>query len=144
MSFSASPERAPEHVAMEPPLQHVGKVPHSAADHPGYWGPRTASVDWCEPNYVWSPYVAEWWNTVSSLAIVASGLMGVWNCLKYGYKMRFLYPSIFMVLVGVGSLLFHGTLQYGANFLSHGRPEDTFVSLLAPHPLCISRAELVQ
>ncbi len=34
----------------------------------GFWGPRTASVDWCEPNYVWSHYVAEWWNTITSVS----------------------------------------------------------------------------
>ena len=36
----------------------------------GFWGPRTASVDWCEPNYVVSHYVAEWWNTLTSVSIV--------------------------------------------------------------------------
>lgn len=24
----------------------------------------TASIDWCEENYEWSFFVAEWWNTV--------------------------------------------------------------------------------
>lgn len=28
-------------------------------DQPGYWGERTATIDWCEKNYVESYYVAE-------------------------------------------------------------------------------------
>ena len=45
----------------------------------GFWarfgGP--ASVDWCEPNYVHSPFVAEWFNALSSLPIAALGLLAV-------------------------------------------------------------------
>ena len=25
----------------------------------GYWGPVTASIDWCETNYQVTPYIAE-------------------------------------------------------------------------------------
>ena len=28
-------------------------------DYPGYWGPPTATIDWCEANYDVSFYVAE-------------------------------------------------------------------------------------
>ncbi len=34
----------------------------------GFWGPRTASVDWCEPNYVHTFWIAEFWNTLSSVS----------------------------------------------------------------------------
>ncbi|KAI8364157.1 ceramidase-domain-containing protein [Radiomyces spectabilis] len=43
----------------------------------GYWGPITSSVDWCEKNYTHWYYVAEWWNTLSSLAMIVLGLLGV-------------------------------------------------------------------
>lgn len=29
----------------------------------GYWGPASSTVDWCEPNYVFSHYVAEMFNS---------------------------------------------------------------------------------
>lgn len=55
-------------LAPTPPLVLV-------ADHGvlGYWQSlgAAASVDWCEPNYVHSAYVAELWNTISSLAFNA-------------------------------------------------------------------------
>ena len=38
----------------------------------GCWGPATASLDWCEPSYVWSAYVAEAWSTVSAQPVCAT------------------------------------------------------------------------
>lgn len=49
--------------------------------------PITSTLDWCEENYVWHPLVAEFWNTVSSLAFVAMGLFGL--CLSIGSARRF-------------------------------------------------------
>ena len=39
----------------------------------GYWGDVDATIEWCERNYVVTPYVAEWWNTVTSLVVLAGG-----------------------------------------------------------------------
>ncbi len=48
----------------------------------GVWTPlgAPALVDWCEPNYLVTPWLAELWNTVSSLLIVAMGVFGFWRC----------------------------------------------------------------
>ncbi|CAD7966526.1 unnamed protein product [Amoebophrya sp. A120] len=40
----------------------------------GYWEPHSALIDFCEPNYVYTEYVAEFWNTVSALGMLALGL----------------------------------------------------------------------
>ncbi|KAG0203588.1 Alkaline ceramidase 3 [Mortierella sp. GBA30] len=42
-------------------------------DHKGYWGPPTSSIDWCEDNYVVSFYIAEFFNSFSSFAMIILG-----------------------------------------------------------------------
>ncbi|KAI8063259.1 alkaline phytoceramidase family protein [Gongronella butleri] len=80
-------------------------------DVSGYWGPITSSVDWCEKNYVHSFYIAEFWNTVSSFAMIILGLAGVYaHHRSLGWRLSNGYLMI--VIVGIGSVLFHATLQY--------------------------------
>lgn len=77
----------------------------------GYWGKPTSTVDWCEPNYEITHYIAEFFNTLSSLAMVVTGLMGVlfhWKDLEKRYIAGFWS----VVIVGVGSTAFHGTLLF--------------------------------
>ncbi|KAI9483377.1 MAG: ceramidase [Benjaminiella poitrasii] len=77
----------------------------------GFWGPVTSSVDWCEKNYTHSYYIAEFWNTISSLAMVALGFLGVaLHHKSLGWKLSFSY--LLIVIVGIGSILFHATLQF--------------------------------
>ena len=80
----------------------------------GFWTTRgaPASVDWCEPNYRHSAYIAEWWNTLSSLVIVALGLYGLAWVLRRRDRLepRFLACFVALTLVGVGSVAFHATL----------------------------------
>ena len=47
---------------------------HAAA---GWWGPPTSSVNWCELDYDVTELIAECANTVSSLAILLVGLVGL-------------------------------------------------------------------
>lgn len=35
-----------------------------------FWGPSSSSVDWCEKNYAHTRYVAEMWNTLSSIPLI--------------------------------------------------------------------------
>ncbi|KAI8967726.1 ceramidase [Mycotypha africana] len=77
----------------------------------GYWGAVTSSVDWCEENYAHSYYIAEFWNTISSLAMVVLGLLGVaLHHRSLGWKLSISY--LLIVVVGIGSVLFHATLQF--------------------------------
>ncbi len=79
--------------------------------HAPYWGSVTASVNWCEPDYVYTPYIAEWWNTLTSFPIFALALYGFFVGLRQGYSKRVLAPLLLMAVVGFGSMAFHGTLQ---------------------------------
>jgi len=78
----------------------------------GYWGPRTSAVDWCESNYTWSFYIAEFFNTITSLPAAFLALYGLYLTYKYGYDKRFIVVNLLVGMVGVGSAAFHGTLLY--------------------------------
>lgn len=93
----------------------------SSSEVLGYWGPVTSTVDWCEVNYSWSFYVAEWFNTFSSFAMVFVGLLGVMlhntNHRKSILERRFTLGFLAVSLVGLGSAAFHSTLQFNLQML---------------------------
>jgi dihydroceramidase len=80
----------------------------------GFWGIPTASIDWCEQNYALTPWVAELWNTTSSMAMVVAGLVGL-SMRRFAREIRVAFGLL--VLVGVGSIAFHGTLRFELQML---------------------------
>ena len=75
----------------------------------GYWGAKTSSVNFCESDYQHTPYIAETWNTLSSVFIVLLPLLG----LLYGNptgEARFKVAYCVLVIVGLGSITLHTTL----------------------------------
>lgn len=76
----------------------------------GYWGPVTANYDWCEGNYQYTEYIAEFFNTLSSVPICLVGLYSLRVALAQGYALQFAFASLGLLTVGVGSVVFHGTL----------------------------------
>ena len=82
----------------------------------GHWGAITSSVDWCELNYIFSHYVAEFWNSSSSLSMVVVGLLGIFLHRKV-LETRFLLAFFFVSVLGVGSVLFHGSLKHETQML---------------------------
>ncbi|CAG5126211.1 unnamed protein product [Candidula unifasciata] len=83
----------------------------------GYWGKQTATVDWCEENYVVSYYIAEFWNTLSNVAIILSPLLMLIVGYKQQHEKRFIYSFLAITVVGIGSLFFHMTLQYSMQLM---------------------------
>lgn len=71
---------------------------------------QPSPIQWCEEDYVHSPYIAEYWNTWTNLAYVIAG------ALCYGRSqnphIRLNVMSVFMMLTGVASAAFHGTLLW--------------------------------
>jgi dihydroceramidase len=88
----------------------------SAWQAPGFWGPPTSSVDWCEVNYQVTPWLAEFANTLSSLAMVAVGSWGLWAH-RRGLERRFLLAFAALACVGLGSVAFHASLRFGLQML---------------------------
>ncbi|CAH0518908.1 unnamed protein product [Peronospora belbahrii] len=78
----------------------------------GFWGPPTSTIDWCESNYTYNYYIAEFWNTVSNLLFVLLGLYGLYRSIKMGFEPRFHLQFIGVMVTGFGSAMFHGTLQH--------------------------------
>lgn len=77
----------------------------------GYWGPPSATIDWCEANYVYSPYIAEFWNVLSNLSFIVLSVLGLRHSLASGFERRFHTQFILLMVIGIGSALFHGTLR---------------------------------
>jgi dihydroceramidase len=78
---------------------------------PGYFLPHTSSIDFCEPDYVLTDYVAEPFNAISSLYIVLIGLVGFFysNPTKeWPFSVLFLLA----VFIGFGSVGLHTTLHW--------------------------------
>ena len=76
----------------------------------GYWGKATASIDWCEDNYVYSSYVAEWWNTTSNIILMVFSFYGVYETYRNHWPLRFQLQYLTVGIVGLGSAMFHATL----------------------------------
>lgn len=78
---------------------------------PGFWGTPTSNVDFCEPNYEVSHYVAEFWNTITSIPIILVGVSGVVLChvQRLGAEQMLAYSLV--GIVGIGSCCFHATLM---------------------------------
>jgi len=83
----------------------------------GYWGPVDSNNQWFEERYVYSPYISEFWNTISSLIFVFDGLRGLWKCHKFGMRMRYRVPYIMLIITGIGSTIFHATSRWWAEVI---------------------------
>lgn len=104
--------------AARPVDPFYGRPTQVLSHHPEpFWGPPTSLVDWCEANYVHSRYVAELFNTLSSVPMVVVAVRGLWLCRRYRLERRFALCWAGIGVVGCGSLGFHGTLKHSGQAL---------------------------
>ena len=75
-----------------------------------FWGPVTSSIDWCEPNYQQSRFIAEPLNTVSNLSFVLFGILGAIHEANQRSKRSYVILHSIIACIGLGSMLFHGKL----------------------------------
>ncbi|KAK9466595.1 ceramidase [Lipomyces arxii] len=87
-------------------------IPYPDPPETGFWGVPTSTIDWCEENYVVSSYVAEAVNTITNGMFVALAGYSIYNAITQKHELRFILTAMGFALVGIGSWLFHMTLQY--------------------------------
>jgi len=78
----------------------------------GYWGRPTSTLDWCERNYDVSQYIAEFWNTISNIAIFLPPFIGIFQIYKLNLERKYMLAFFAVAVVGFGSWAFHMTLLY--------------------------------
>eukprot|EP00444_Apocalathium_aciculiferum_P021939 CAMPEP_0183434492 /NCGR_PEP_ID=MMETSP0370-20130417/63329_1 /TAXON_ID=268820 /ORGANISM="Peridinium aciculiferum, Strain PAER-2" /LENGTH=275 /DNA_ID=CAMNT_0025621175 /DNA_START=60 /DNA_END=883 /DNA_ORIENTATION=+ len=74
------------------------------------------TIDWCEANYAVTPFVAEFWNTLTSLLCMIPPLVWFVQRFPEGVGMiPWVYPLISFIMFG--SVMFHGTLTWVGQLL---------------------------
>jgi len=73
------------------------------------WADGKALFDWCEPNYVHSSQIAEFFNTLTNLAYCVVGVLTL-LLPQQDQLWRLRLSGMALFGVGVGSMAFHGTL----------------------------------
>ena len=81
----------------------------------------TSPMKWCEPLYQYSEYIAEFWNSFSSLFFTLISILTYYN--MKNRKLSFYNNRVvinlltYYSLIGPTSFLFHCTLNFYAQFL---------------------------
>lgn len=86
----------------------------------GYWGPHDSLHTFCEPSYKWSYYVAEPVNAVSSWCYMIVGMTNLVRLYSIGSAPLSWRATIgwwSLIVVGIGSSLFHATMRYHMELL---------------------------
>jgi hypothetical protein len=65
----------------------------------------SSSIDWCESNFIYNIFIAEFWNSITSLSVSMFGLIGMF----FYPKIKMLYFT--MIPIGLTSFYFHATLS---------------------------------
>lgn len=77
----------------------------------GYWLPHTSSIDFCEPDYLLTSYVAEPFNAASSFFITFLGLCGMLYS-NPSKEWMFHFNFVLLAFIGLGSVALHTTLHW--------------------------------
>jgi dihydroceramidase len=77
-----------------------------------YWGAPSATIDWCEENYLFSPYIAEIVNALTNIGFVLLAIHHIYSTFKNDHGWMYIFISLGFASVGIGSFMFHSTLWY--------------------------------
>ncbi|EAS35856.3 dihydroceramidase [Coccidioides immitis RS] len=83
----------------------------------GFWSPRTSTMNFCELDYIVTPYIAEFVNTMSNLAYLYLAWRGLFCSERRAGDYAILLSYLQLAGVGVGSIAFHSTLKFPAQIV---------------------------
>ncbi|CBX92641.1 similar to alkaline ceramidase [Plenodomus lingam JN3] len=89
--------------------------PYPESPGVGVYGPVTSNHNFCEEDYVITPYIAEFVNTLTNATYVIYGVYGLLRVRTHkegGYLSTLAFPYWGLIGVGVLSAYFHATLKY--------------------------------
>lgn len=89
-------------------------VDYCVGNYTGFWGEPSSTIDWCEVNYLVHGHVAEFSNSLTSFFLVFAGAFPIlFHAWLWKYmEARFWLANVSIIVVGLGSVAFHGTLQF--------------------------------
>jgi hypothetical protein len=70
-----------------------------------------SSINWCEADNIHSEYISEFFNTITGLALCITAIINFYENKKSGHT-RLYFSNCVLFIVGIGTMLFHGTLYY--------------------------------
>jgi len=70
-----------------------------------------SSINWCENDYIYSNYIAEFWNTLTGLTLCAMAIY-LYSINNQQKMYNLTWSNILLFIVGIGTILFHSTLLY--------------------------------
>lgn len=79
---------------------------------PGFWDPVTSTIDWCELNYHYSIYIAEFCNTMTNIPGLIANAYLAYMTYQSGVPTRYAMGYVSGMMIGLGSTGFHSTLKW--------------------------------
>ncbi|CAL3969843.1 hypothetical protein PZA11_007589 [Diplocarpon coronariae] len=106
-------------------------IPSEGGYGNAYWGNPSSTLNFCEEDYQFTPYVAELFNTLTNVTYIGLGIKGLINSRKLdGLGIGPKLPYIALINLGIASSLFHSSLKHGTQMC------DEFSMLIATFIVC--------
>ncbi|PVH85176.1 alkaline phytoceramidase [Cadophora sp. DSE1049] len=85
--------------------------PYREHSHTAYWGEITAQANFCEEDYILTPYIAEVINTLTNVTYLIYAFHGIKNNANRKDAVLRNLPYLGIAAVGFGSAIFHATMK---------------------------------
>jgi alkaline ceramidase len=101
---------------------------------------QSSTIDWCESNYVYSNYIAEFWNTISNILYIIVYFLSFRSFKYINCNQNDRLLNTLLLSTGISSFYFHATLSLLGQILD----EYSIVLLLTNTLLIIYQEEYIR